>query len=172
LREHIRSAFIKTRLLEDLRTKNEEASQALTDLRATQTQLIQSEKMASLGQLTAGIAHEIKNPLNFVNNFAELNAELADEVAEVLAAHRHTLPAEVADEMEALLISLGVNAKQIAKHGRRADRIVKNMMDHAGDTSGERYRLDLNAFVEEYVNLSYHGMQAQMPDLQVQIEHR
>ncbi len=133
----------------------------LADLKATQTQLIHSEKMASLGQMTAGIAHEIKNPLNFVNNFAEVNEELADELAEALAA---------GEDVTDLLVYLKQNAATIARHGKRADGIVKSMMQHARGGTGEREPLAINALVEEYVNLAYHGRRASRPGFTVEIE--
>ncbi len=126
------------------------------ELKTTQAQLVQSEKLASLGQLTAGIAHEIKNPLNFINNFAELNEELADEVVEVLEAGD-------TEEARAILDDLKVNAAQIAKHGKRADGIVRAMMQHARSSGGERETVDVNPFVEEYLNLAYHGQRARVP---------
>ncbi len=134
--------------------------QALEELRATQAQLIQSEKMASLGALTAGIAHEIKNPLNFVNNFASLSQELVDELED------ETDP----EERAALLNDLKINAAKIEAHGRRADAIVRQMMEHARSGSGERRAVDLNALVEEYVGLAYHGMRARHPAFNVTLE--
>ena len=170
LREHIRSAFIKTRLLEDLREKNDQVSKTLTDLKTAQRQLIQSEKMASLGELTAGIAHEIKNPLNFVNNFAEVNVELADEIIEELAANKGKRIDEVMRELEEIAMGIKVNATHIAKHGKRADSIVNSMMQHAHAESENRYRVEVNRLVDENIGLSYHGMRAQYPELSVEIE--
>ena len=128
--------------------------QALVELRATQAQLIQAEKMASLGQLTAGIAHEIKNPLNFVNNFASLSQELIEELED------ETDP----DEREAILADLKANAAKIEEHGRRADGIVRSMMDHARSGSGERHRIALNGLVEEYATHAEHAMRVRRPD--------
>ncbi|WP_456425607.1 sensor histidine kinase, partial [Rhodocaloribacter sp.] len=145
---------------------NAEAYRTLGDtveeLKITQAQLVQQEKLASLGQLTAGIAHEIKNPLNFINNFAEVIEELADEVREVFDEG-------AADEARAILDDLKANAAQISKHGRRADGIVRAMMQHARGSSGELETTDLNALVEEYAGLAYHGKRARTPDLNVEL---
>ena len=129
----------------------------IEELKTTQAQLVQSEKLASLGALTAGIAHEIKNPLNFINNFAELNEELADEIVEELDTGD-------LDEARAVLADLKTNAAQIAKHGKRADGIVRSMMQHARGSGGRRETVEVNAFVGEYLNLSYHGQRARVPD--------
>ncbi|MEM1054205.1 MAG: ATP-binding protein [Bacteroidota bacterium] len=137
-----------------------ELATSLEDLKAAQAQLVQQEKMASLGALTAGIAHEIKNPLNFVNNFASLSRELVDELDE------ETDP----DEREALLADLRANAEKIEEHGRRADRIVRDMMDHARTGGGERHLLDLNALVSEYATLAYHGMRARYPEHSIALD--
>ncbi|HEX9659769.1 MAG TPA: ATP-binding protein, partial [Rhodothermales bacterium] len=150
----------------------EQLNKTLKDLKTTQEQLVTQEKMASLGQLTAGIAHEIKNPLNFVNNFAELNAELARDLSEELASNRDRRIEDVYEELSDMLSSLKINAQQISKHGKRADSIVRNMMQHASGSATERYRVEVNAFVEEYIGLAYHGMRATVPDLKVDIERR
>jgi signal transduction histidine kinase len=153
-----------------LNTTIADLNKAMTDLSATQEQLVTQEKMASLGQLTAGIAHEIKNPLNFVNNFAELNAELAGEVADLFETHRSDIPDDLLEELLPMLTSLTVNAQQIHKHGKRADSIIRNMMQHASGGQTERYPVEINGFVDEYLNLSYHGMRAQVPGLNVTIK--
>jgi len=177
LKEHIQSAFIKTRLLEGLRDQNDQISaqraelqRTLDSLRATQDRLVQSEKMASLGQLTAGIAHEIKNPLNFVNNFSEMSAELTDELFEEVRAHRDKLPKEFVDELEGILKSLKINAQKISEHGKRADSIVQSMLQHSRGGEAERQRVDINELLDEYVNLAYHGMRARVPDFNTSIE--
>ena len=133
----------------------EELRAALTELRTTQAQLIQSEKMASLGELTAGIAHEIQNPLNFVNNFAEVSAELVDELEE----ERHK-PTRDRDLETDLLADLRQNLLKITQHGGRAASIVRGMLEHSRTSSGERAPADLNALADEYLRLAYHGLRA------------
>ncbi len=142
----------------------------LAHLQNAQQQLVQQEKLASLGQLTAGIAHEIKNPLNFVTNFSVLNEELAAELQEILSARRSQIPADLIGEIEDLVTSLRVNAGHVAKHGKRADGIVKSMMEHASGGQGERFPVDVNAVVDEYVNLAYHGRRAQSPGIELYVE--
>ncbi len=153
-KEHIISAFIKTRILEDLQ-------HTLENLKETQKQLIQSEKLASLGQLTAGIAHEIQNPLNFVNNFSSLSIDLTDELKEYIEKEKEHLSPEAVENMEEVIEMLDSNVKKINEHGNRAERIVKGMLQHSRGKSGEFLLTDLNVLVEEYVNLSYHGVRAE-----------
>jgi C4-dicarboxylate-specific signal transduction histidine kinase len=141
---------------------NSRLEQSIAELRATQAQLVEQEKLASLGSLTAGIAHEIKNPLNFVNNFAEVNAELADELAEALAVGD-------AGEATEILADLRDNAAQIAKHGRRADGIVRSMMQHARGGTSEPERVDINEFLDEYASLAWHGMRARDAGFQAEV---
>ncbi|MDX1548553.1 MAG: ATP-binding protein, partial [Rhodothermales bacterium] len=140
-----------------------ELKQSLADLKATQAQLVQQEKMASLGALTAGIAHEIKNPLNFVTNFAEINTEIIEELREALEGGSR-------EEIDAILMDLHLNTTKIQEHGRRADAIVHAMMQHARDGSAELERVDLNALVADYVALAYHGQKAQIADFEAEIE--
>ena len=143
---------------------------ALEHLKATQKQLIVQEKLASLGQLTAGIAHEIKNPLNFVNNFAVLSVDLAKELDETLEANQDKKVAEIIAEIKAILASLQLNADKITYHGKRADVIVKSMMEHARGASGQREPTDINQLLDSAVNLVYHGLRAQNASFNVTIE--
>ena len=147
----------------ELRRKNEE-------LIAAQAQLVQSEKMASLGQLTAGIAHEIKNPLNFVNNFAELTVDLASELGEELGKMEADIPERDREYLCGLVEDIGSNARKINDHGKRADSIVKGMLLHSRGKSGDRQPTDINALLAEYVNLGYHGMRAQDNSFNLKIE--
>ena len=146
-----------------------ELRSSLAELKATQSQLVQQEKLASLGALTAGIAHEIKNPLNFVNNFALLSVELADELTEEIERIEATIGEEETEEVRTIIDDLKVNAEKIAEHGKRADGIVKSMLLHSRGKSGERQETDLNALLNEYVNLAFHGMRAQDPQFNCDI---
>ena len=145
----------------------EEASRtieaAYRDLKAAQANLIQAEKMASLGQLTAGIAHEIKNPLNFVNNFAELSGDLLGELNDAVAGNRQA-------EIDELTATLQGNLAKITEHGKRADGIVKAMLEHSRGSSGERRMVDLNALIDEALNLAYHGARAQDQSFNITLE--
>ena len=143
------------------------AERALADLRHAQDRLVETQKLAALGQLTAGIAHEIKNPLNFVNNFAELSADLIDELNTALSAKETSLSDETRVEIEDLTRMLNANLAKIVEHGRRADSIVKNMLLHSRAGVGERRPTNLNALVEEALNLAYHGARAATPDFNV-----
>lgn len=138
--------------------QKETLQSTLTDLKASQLQLIQKEKMASLGELTSGIAHEIQNPLNFVNNFAEINAELLTEIKERLA--EEILPPGLTKDINPLVEDLTDNLNKILQHGKRADAIVKNMLLHSQSHSGSMELTDLNALADEYLKLCYHGFRA------------
>jgi signal transduction histidine kinase len=152
----------------EIRAARDAAETALRDLRAAQANLIQAEKMASLGQLTAGIAHEIKNPLNFVNNFSALSTELIDELRDVLAPEHlgETARTEV-DDLTALLKG---NLEKVVQHGQRADGIVRSMLDHSRGSSGERLMVDLNTLIDEALNLAYHGARAQDQSFNIMLE--
>ncbi|MFT6136065.1 MAG: signal transduction histidine kinase [Cyclobacteriaceae bacterium] len=130
-------------------------NRSLEDLKSTQSQLIHSEKLASLGELTAGIAHEIQNPLNFVNNFSDLNKELLDELKDAVAKNDQ-------EEVDALIKDLGDNESKINRHGRRAEAIVKSMLQHSRTGSGEKELTDINLLADEYLRLSYHGLRAKI----------
>jgi two-component system NtrC family sensor kinase len=138
-----------------MRQQTEELQQALEELQTTQNQLIQAEKMASLGELTAGIAHEIQNPLNFVNNFAEVSTELAQELAE-----ERSRPTRDPSLEAELLGDLKQNMLKITQHGQRASSIVRGMLEHSRASTGERTLTDLNALADEYLRLAYHGLRA------------
>jgi signal transduction histidine kinase len=130
---------------------------AYDDLKVTQQQLIQSAKMASLGELTAGIAHEIQNPLNFVNNFSEVNKELLDELMEERQKAQGLGPQEIENKV---LDDIKTNEEKINHHGRRADAIVKGMLQHSRSSTGQKELTDINALAEEYLRLAYHGLRA------------
>jgi PAS domain S-box-containing protein len=135
------------------------AETALVDLRAAQDRLVQTEKLASLGQVTAGIAHEIKNPLNFVTNFASLSAELVGELNDVLSDIE--LSKNMREELDEIALTLKNNLEKIVQHGKRADSIVKNMLQHSREGSGEHRPTDINGIVDESLNLAYHGARAE-----------
>jgi signal transduction histidine kinase len=147
-----------------------ELRETLERLRAAQANLVQSEKMASLGQLTAGIAHEIKNPLNFVNNFAELSVELLDEVKQVTEPAVAALEGPQRAEFADAIATLTDNLKKIAEHGKRADGIVKSMLLHSRGGSSNRQISDINALVDEALNLAYHGARAQNQNFNIALE--
>jgi two-component system, NtrC family, sensor kinase len=150
--------------------RTKELHQSLQELKATQANLIQAEKMASLGQLTAGIAHEIKNPLNFVNNFATLSVDLLRELKETAAPGFAALSADQRAEVEDVSAMLTSNLEKITEHGKRADGIVKGMLEHSRGSSGERRMVDLNALVEEALNLAYHGARARDQSFTIALE--
>jgi len=150
LEETIEELEQKRKAIED---SNSALTRSLQELKAAQAQLIQSEKMASLGELTAGIAHEIQNPLNFVNNFSEVNCELSDEILE--AADKGDLK-----EIMQLAADIKSNQEKIKAHGMRADAIVKGMLQHSRTSSGEKELTDINSLADEYFRLAYHGIRA------------
>jgi signal transduction histidine kinase len=161
-------AVENVRLFEEVEARTTQLSKSLDDLRSAQDRLVQTEKLTSLGQLTAGIAHEIKNPLNFVNNFASLSAELADELHDCLAGM--PVPEAARDELDELTGLLKDNLEKIVQHGKRADSIVKNMLLHSRGGGGEHRPTDLNALVDESIALAYHGARAEQPQLRVGFE--
>jgi signal transduction histidine kinase len=161
-------AIENTRLLNELRQRTDDLSKSLDDLRTAQDRLVQTQKLASLGQLTAGIAHEIKNPLNFVNNFSGVSVELIDELQE--AVKQGSFDEKTLAEVAELTGTLRDNLDKIVQHGKRADSIVKNMLLHSREGSGERRAVDVNALVEESLNLAYHGARAEKQGFNVNLE--
>jgi C4-dicarboxylate-specific signal transduction histidine kinase len=154
----------------EIRAARDAAEAAYHDLKAAQANLIQAQKMAALGQLTAGIAHEIKNPLNFVNNFAGLSVELLDELKESAAPAIEALDEDTRTEIDETIEMLTGNLEKIAEHGRRADGIVKSMLEHSRGVTSERRKVDLNNLVEEALNLAYHGARAQDQNFNITLE--
>jgi len=150
LQESIEDLQKKSLVIEDA---NKTLTQTLEELKATQVQLIQSEKMASLGELTAGIAHEIQNPLNFVNNFSEVSNELIEEMTEQMEKGN-------AEEAKAIANEIKMSLEKINLHGKRADGIVKSMLQHSRTSSGKKEPTDINVLADEYLRLAYHGMRA------------
>src|SRR5207249_1072791 len=149
-----RSLKRKNKILEEkVEHRTEQLTQSLENLKATQTQLIQSEKMASLGELTAGIAHEIQNPLNFVNNFSEVNKELLAEMNEEIRNGNF-------EEVKIIAKDVTGNEEKINHHGKRADAIVKGMLQHSRTSSGQKEPTDINVLADEYLRLAYHGLRA------------
>src|SRR5437764_5819898 len=154
----------------EIRAARDAAEAALAKLKTAQTSMIHAEKMASLGQLTAGIAHEIKNPLNFVNNFAGLSVELLDELKEAAAPAVASLGDDMRAEIDEIVGMLTGNLEKIAEHGRRADGIVKSMLAHSRGGSSERQAVDINSLVDESLSLAYHGARAQDQNFNIMLE--
>src|SRR5262245_37641097 len=161
-------AIQNARLYENVETRTRELAKSLEDLRTAQDRLVQTQKLASLGQLTAGIAHEIKNPLNFVNNFSGVSAELIDELHDALSGLSIDQKARV--EINELTDTLRGNLDKVVQHGKRADAIVKNMLLHSREGSGEHRVVDINALVEESLNLAYHGARAEKQGFNITME--
>jgi GAF domain-containing protein len=161
-------AISNVNLFEQVQERTRELSRSLDDLRTAQDRLIQTEKLASLGQLTAGIAHEIKNPLNFVNNFSAVSSELIDELKELLMSA--AVEDKARPELDELMQTLKSNLEKVVQHGKRADSIVKNMLLHSREGGGEHRLTDINAMVEESLNLAYHGARAERPGFNITLK--
>jgi two-component system NtrC family sensor kinase len=155
-------------LFNEVQERTRELSRSLDDLRSAQDRLVQTEKLASLGQLTAGIAHEIKNPLNFVNNFSALSAELTDELNHILRSA--ALGEKMRNDVAELTGMLKDNLEKVVQHGKRADSIVKNMLLHSREGSGEHRAADINALLDESLNLAYHGARAEKPGFNITLQ--
>jgi two-component system, NtrC family, sensor kinase len=158
----------RKRAEETIRTARDAAETALRQLQMAQASLVHAQKMAALGQLTAGIAHEIKNPLNFVNNFAAVSSELTDELNEVLKPV--ALPGKVRKEVKELTGTLKDNLGRVVQHGKRADSIVKNMLLHSREGAGEHRPVEINAIIDESLNLAYHGARAEKQGFNITLE--
>jgi two-component system, NtrC family, sensor kinase len=161
-------AIGNVQLFDEVRARTKELAASLDELRTAQDRLVQTEKLASLGQLTAGIAHEIKNPLNFVNNFSALSAELTDELNELLKPA--PLDEKLRQEIDELTGLIKDNLEKVVQHGKRADSIVKNMLLHSREGSGEQRPTDINALLDESLNLAYHGARAEKPGFNITLQ--
>jgi GAF domain-containing protein len=161
-------AISNVQLFNEVEERTRELGASLDDLRTAQDRLVQTEKLASLGQLTAGIAHEIKNPLNFVNNFSALSAELIDELNDVLKTA--ALDDTTREEIDELAHMLKGNLEKVVQHGKRADSIVKNMLLHSREGAGEHRPADINTIVEESLNLAYHGARAEKSGFNITLQ--
>jgi|SRR5579872_1866855 len=161
-------AIENARLFNEVQARTRELAISLDDLRAAQDRLIQTEKLASLGQLTAGIAHEIKNPLNFINNFSALSAELIDEMKDALSGIN--LDKNKREELDDITQLLRSNLEKVVQHGKRADSIVKNMLLHSREGSGESRPADINTLLDESLNLAYHGARAERSDFNITLQ--
>ncbi|MGB2659542.1 MAG: GAF domain-containing protein [Pseudolabrys sp.] len=161
-------AIQNAKLFESVEARTRELGSSLDELRTAQDRLVQTEKLASLGQLTAGIAHEIKNPLNFVNNFSSVSVELIDELRQALAAAK--LDNKLQVEIGEIADMLQGNLDKVVQHGKRADSIVKNMLLHSRQGSGEHRPMDINTIVEESLNLAYHGARAEKQGFNITLQ--
>jgi GAF domain-containing protein len=161
-------AIGNVRMFEQVQERTRQLSLSLEELRTAQDRLVQTQKLASLGQLTAGIAHEIKNPLNFVNNFSALSQELVDELGDALKPV--ALDGKKREELDELTHMLKGNLEKVVQHGKRADSIVKNMLLHSREGSGERRSVDLNTLVAESLNLAYHGARAESQEFKIRLD--
>ncbi len=161
-------AIENVRLFDEVQGRTRELAASLEDLRTTQDRLVQTQKLASLGQLTAGIAHEIKNPLNFVNNFSIISSELVDELQDALKGL--AIGDRARTQFDELTQMLRGNLDKVVQHGKRADAIVKNMLLHSREGSGEHRVVDINALVEESLNFAYHGARAEKQDFNITLE--
>jgi two-component system, NtrC family, sensor kinase len=161
-------AIENVRLFENVEARTRELAQSLDELRTTQDRLVQTQKLASLGQLTAGIAHEIKNPLNFVNNFSGISAELITELQEAFADMN--AGGNRGGEIDELMVTLRSNLDKVVQHGKRADGIVKSMLMHSGESSGQQQPTDINALVEESLNRAYYNARAEQRGFTINLE--
>ena len=161
-------AIQNARLFESVGARTRELAKSLDDLRTAQDRLVQTEKLASLGQLTAGIAHEIKNPLNFVNNFSSVSSELVGELRDALKGVN--LDSKLRTEIDEIADMLQGNLEKVVQHGKRAHSIVKNMLLHSRQGSGEHRFVDVNSVVEESLNLAYHGARAEKQGFNITLE--
>jgi len=161
-------AIANVRLFDEVQGRTRELAASLEELRSTQDRLVQTQKLASLGQLTAGIAHEIKNPLNFVNNFSAVSGELIDDLQDALKGI--SLDNKMRAEIDDLTKTLRGNLEKVVQHGKRADGIVKNMLLHSREGSGEHRVVDINSLVEESLNLAYHGARAEKQGFNITLE--
>jgi signal transduction histidine kinase len=161
-----------TRVNEQEKKKSEELEKALDQLRKAQDQLVVQQKLASLGSLTAGIAHEIKNPLNFVTNFAEVSVSLVDELRESTDQQNAQIDPKERENIRSILDDLQQNVAKIQEHGKRADGIVRNMLMHSRGHAGDRQPANLNSLLAEYVKLAYHGMRAQNQEFNITIQEQ
>ncbi len=158
------------KLAGELDSKNHALEETLTKLQRAQDRIVAEEKLSSLGQLAAGVAHEIKNPLNFVKNFTEVSEELIDDIQEIIEESKDDLDLELSEEIKAILDDLKINLNKVREHGGRADSIVRSMLDHSRSGPGNWRDADLNALLKQYMELAYHAMRAEHPDFNAALE--